>query len=144
MEYYIYGNCTTRDVFSGSVTIILFFFFFFLRFSPKSNILQLLFFFFFLHSPLTDGLGRRLSAPRLYINFFLDTSSFFFSLLFFAPHCDFLVSRYIKLSIFPEDGGRGEGGAGDGSADQRQCEKVFASKFGNIRKLDGTALLIII
>lgn len=56
MEYYIYGNCTTRDVFSGSVTIILFFFFFFLRFSPKSNILQLLFFFFFLHSPLTDGL----------------------------------------------------------------------------------------
>lgn len=112
MEYYIYGNCTTRDVFSGSVTIILFFFFFFLRFSPKSNILQLLFFFFFLHSPLTDGLGRRLSAPRLYINFFLDTSSFFFSLLFFAPHCDFLVSRYIKLSIFPEDGGRGEGGAG--------------------------------
>lgn len=77
-------------------------------------------------------------------DFFLDISPLFFSLLFFAPHCDFLVSRYIKLSIFPEDGGRGEGGAGDGSADQRQCEKVFASKFGNIRKLDGTALLIII
>lgn len=138
VEYYIYGNCTTRDVFSGSVTIILFFLFFSFFFRHRSLIYYNAF--FFLHSPLTDGLVTIVGSSITSTRFFLDTP-LFFSLLFFTPHW---LSRfsYIKLSIFPE-GGRGRG-RGDGSGDQRQCEEMFASKFGNIQKLDGSALLIII
>lgn len=116
MEYYIYGNCTTRDVFSGSVTIILFFFFFFLRFFSKSNILQLLFFFFFLHSPLTDGLGRRLSAPRLYINAISSSISHLSSFLFSSSRrtvtFSFLVIlnyRFFRRTGEGEREGRGMG-----------------------------------
>lgn len=128
----LHGMCSV-----AALRSFFFFFFFFLRFSPKSNILQLLFFFFFLHSPLTDGLGRRLSAPRLYINAISSSISHLSSFLFSSSRrtvtFSFLVILNYRFFRRTGEGEReGQGGWERWSKTMRKSVRFEIRKYSKI------------